>query len=100
MSDLKKELQDSLDEAPWEWLKPHLDRGTLLNVGFNMDLVDVAFRIAKDDVDYIRKLMNGNFLRRPTPVQIEKWDKTPEKKFRFIIVQPYVLIQEILEKQY
>src|SRR5690606_9344104 len=100
MNELKKELQDSLEEAQWEWLKPHLEKGTLLNIAFNMDLVEVSYRIAKDDVEYIKKLMNGNFLRRPTLAQIEKWDKLPAKKFRFIIVQPYVLIQEILEKHY
>lgn len=97
---MKKELRESIDNAKWEWLKPHLQRGTLLLIAFNLDLAEVAYRISQDDTDYIRKLMNGNFLKRPSEEQIHKWDQTPEREFRFIIVQPYVLMQEIMTKQF
>lgn len=97
---MRKTLKESIDNAQWEWLKPHLQRGTLLLIAFNLDLAEVAYRISQDDTEYIRKLMNGNFIKRPSDEHIEKWDKTPEREFRFIIVQPYVLMQEIMVKQF
>ena len=96
---MKKTLQESIDMAQWEWLKPHLQRGTLFIIAQNLELAEVAFRIAQDDTDYILKVMNDNSLKRPSEEQIEKWDKTPLAQFNFVIVQPYVLMQEIVEKQ-
>lgn len=89
-------LKRTLDEAEWEWLKPHHERGGLLILAHGLDLLDVAFRIAMDDKTAVATWLDSGELKRPTSEQAELWDKTPARKFMTVVVQPYVLAQEQL----
>ncbi|NJD90306.1 MAG: DUF2288 domain-containing protein [Geobacter sp.] len=97
MSDLKtrEELALSVDEAEWQWLKPHLDRGSLITVAAVLDLAEAAERIAADDAVQIGEWIGSSKLGKPTAEQITAWDATPRKKFLMLVISPFVLIQEI-----
>jgi len=91
----REELALSVDEAEWQWLKPHLERGSLITVAAVLDLAEAAERIAADDAAQVGAWIGSNKVGKPTAEQIAAWDKTPKKKFLMLIISPYVLIQEL-----
>lgn len=91
----RAELALNIDEAKWQWLKPHLERGSLVTVAASLDLAETGERIALDDSTCIAALINAGKIGKPTAEEIEEWDGEPEKKFLVLIISPYVLIQEI-----
>ena len=64
-------------------------------VDLKLDLIQVAQSIAEDNTAQVASWLKSGELQRPTQEQVEDWDKTPARIFKSIVVQPYVLIQEI-----
>lgn len=91
----KEELASTIDEAEWEWLKPHLERGALITVAVALDLAEAGARIAADDTETLAAWISSGKVGRPTLEEIDAWDREPRKKFLTLIISPYVLIQEI-----
>ncbi|MCM2278938.1 MAG: DUF2288 domain-containing protein [Oligoflexia bacterium] len=100
MSDQRQEIIESLkqtmDEAQWQWLLPHLQRDALVLVKPELDLLDVAYRIAIDDRPAVQAWVESGKLAKPTPAQVREWERHPDKRFTVVVVQPYVLAQEAL----
>jgi hypothetical protein len=91
---LRKNLEETLDEADWSWFAPHLKRDALILISIELDIVTVGEKIAQDDKAQVTEWIRNGKISKPTPQQIEDWNKSPEKKFLSLIVQPYVLAQE------
>ncbi len=90
--DLRQSLMDLLDEAEMDWLQPHIDRDVVVWVDGSLDLVDVGMAIAQDDANTVRRWIEEQFLIKPDADRIAQWE--PSVRFRALIVQPYVLIQD------
>lgn len=90
----RDELSRTIDEAEWQWLKAHLERGGLVVVSPELDLAETGVSIAADDIAVISRLLASSLLAKPTLEQIAAWDGERSKKFLMLIVSPYVLIQE------
>jgi hypothetical protein len=93
--DLVKKLRDSIEEGEWSWLAPHHARGAVVIVSPELDLAEVGSAVARDDVAEVGPWLQQGHLAKPTTQQAESWDATAGQKFRFLIVQPYVLIQSL-----
>jgi hypothetical protein len=92
----RTQLKENLDEAEWSWLKPHVMRDAVVIVHPQLDLVHVADAIANNQVKQVEVWLSQGLLTKPTAEQIKEWDQIPSKRFISLIVQPYVLIQELL----
>ena len=90
----KEELALTVDEAEWGWLRAHLERGGLIIVALDLDIVDVGLTIAADDSGVISGWIAEGKLAKPSAGEIAAWDDTRSKRFLSLIVSPYVLIQE------
>jgi hypothetical protein len=90
----REELARSVDEAEWEWLRAHLERGGLIVVARDLDLVETGLKIAANDSAAVRGWIDAGLLTKPSPEQIASWDRDRARKFQVLIVSPYVLIQE------
>ena len=95
MQDLKAELTENLDEAEWEWLIPHVQRDAVIVVAVELDLLDVAVAIASDNVSSVEHWISEELLAKPSPAQMGEWNSDRKKRFNTLIVQPYVLVQEL-----
>ncbi len=95
MSDLKDQLAENLDEAIWEWLIPHHENEKVVLVHQQLDLLDVGEAIANDNVVSVQEWMGHQLLSRPSVEQAESWNENRSKRFNALIVQPFVLVQEI-----
>ncbi|MGI0490619.1 DUF2288 domain-containing protein [Alkalinema pantanalense CENA528] len=93
MATLREELTESIDEAEWAWLAPHLARDVVIVVTGGLSLVEVGLAIAQDDSIAVGRWVTEQLLTKPSLEQLETWPQT--KRFQALIVQPYVLVQEI-----
>jgi hypothetical protein len=92
-ADLRAALAESLDQAEWEWLKPHLERDAVVVVMPELDLVDVGVAIANDNVLTVQWWISENMIAKPSPAQVAEWNQNNLVTFTALIVQPYVLVQ-------
>jgi len=90
----KEELALAIDEAEWQWLRPHLERGTLILVAPGLDLAEAGYRIAEDNTPMVTQWIQSGKLGKPTMAQLEAWNAAPSKLFQMLIVSPYILLKE------
>ncbi|MEA5505568.1 DUF2288 domain-containing protein [Halotia wernerae UHCC 0503] len=102
MSDLRAELTEILDEAEWDWLIPHVQRDAVIVVALDLDLLDVGVAIASDNIALVQQWIDQQLIAKPSQVQIGEWNSTAlsglnqsHKRFHTLILQPYVLVQEM-----
>lgn len=90
----KEELALTIDEAEWQWLRPHLERGTLILVAPGLELAEAGYRIAEDNTPMVTQWIQSGKLGRPSPSQVEEWNAVPTRRFQMLIVSPYILLKE------
>lgn len=95
MQDLRAELVGNIDEAEWDWLIPHVQRDAVIVVANELDLLDVGVAIASDNVSSVQHWIGEQLLAKPSLTQMARWNSDRHKRFNSLIVQPYVLVQEI-----
>ncbi|MBD2568949.1 DUF2288 domain-containing protein [Anabaena lutea] len=95
MSDLRAELQKNLDEAEWDWLIPHVQRDAVIVVTDGLDLLDVGIAIAGDDIPSVQQWISEQLIAKPSVDQVGEWNLNRTKRFNALIIEPYVLVQEI-----
>jgi hypothetical protein len=64
-------------------------------VAAGLDLVEVGVRVALDDTAAVGAWIAAGQVAKPTKPQLDAWNEAPTRKFMALVVQPYVLIQEI-----
>ncbi|MDB9317819.1 DUF2288 domain-containing protein [Nodularia spumigena] len=95
MSDLRTELTENLDEAEWDWLIPHVQRDAVIVVAQILDLLDVGVAIASDQIPSVQQWIDQGLMAKPSETQLGNWNSDRTKRFQTLIIQPYVLIQEM-----
>jgi len=93
--DIKTALAESLEPANWESLQPHAKRDALIIVSPSLDIVDVGSAIAHDETETVQQWIQKELLKKPSANQLSLWNAQPNKAFNTLIVQPYVLVQEL-----
>ena len=93
--DLHDRIKLEIFTGLWQDLKAHcLERDAVIVVAPDLDLVVAAEKVAKDEVKSVQAWIQSGRFARPTSEQLKSWESNPQKSFRFVIVQPYVLVQE------
>lgn len=95
MSDLRTELSETIDEAEWEWLMPHVKRDAVIVVSLDLDLLDVGEAIANDNIPLVQRWIDEELISKPSNQQLGLWNSNQQKRFNTLIIQPYVLVQEV-----
>lgn len=93
MSSTAEKSCAEIEEVEWHWLRLHLERGAVIVVAPPLDLASVAASLAADDTVAVGAWIAGGELAKPTLAQVEAWNAEPARRFRMLIVQPWVLIQ-------
>lgn len=93
--DLRQELAEMVGPAQWRWLSPHASKGSVVLVDSALDLVDVGVAIATDEVSIVNRWIAEALLTKPTPAQLADWGQAQSKQFQSLIVQPFVLVQDL-----
>jgi len=90
--DIRQKLMAEIEVADWEDLLPHFAHERLFACRDDLSLLDAAVAIASDDAALVRDLIRDDRLFTPDDKQAMNWFATKET-FRFLIVQPYVLVK-------
>ncbi len=93
-TNLREKLKAEIMNGLWIDLKDHAERNAIFLVSQDLDLLDVAESVASDNVEIVSEWVRSGQLVRPTPAQTSTWEKESGKAFRFLILQPHILIQE------
>ena len=92
--DLKEKLKTEVEQADWDMLKQHHEKQAVFIVSKDLDILDVGVALAQDDKESVQLWLDKEQLAKPNTNQVENFEKSPYEKFcRFIIIQPFVLIQ-------
>lgn len=92
---LREQLTENLDEAEWDWLTPHVEREVVIIVESQLDLLTVGEAIALDQATSVQHWISEQLIHKPSPEQVYEWNDQPKKRFQALIVQPFVLVQEL-----
>jgi hypothetical protein len=95
-NELLENFEKELDQTEWLLLEPHHNKETLYYISNGIELTEVAMKIAQDDVKAIKQYLDQSTMSKPTSDQIKLWKEEPLKQFNFLIIQPYVIFNEIL----
>ncbi len=95
MSGMVESFKRDLAEVNWRELKIHLKRDAIIVVSVELDLIDVGVAVADDDKTLVETWVTSNQLNKPTEKQLESWEQEPDNRFQMLIVQPFILIQDI-----
>ena len=82
-------------QTTWAGLAPHSKKDRLLLVSNELELKTVAQEMAADRVETIGQWLQQEKLIKPTKEKIATWESSEGLEFRFIIVQPWVLVKEL-----
>ncbi len=91
MSALEEKLRSELQETRWDALALHAERGRLLVVSPKLDLLTAALAIAEDKKADVETFLTAGLLRKAGEAEIAAYNGEGNPRFRFVIVQPFVL---------
>jgi hypothetical protein len=86
-------LKTEVQSVEWEAIEPHQKREAVFLCAPEQDILDVGASIALDEIDHVKELMSQNKLYKITDEIAGDYSKS--KKFLFIIIQPFVIVQEM-----
>ncbi len=92
-AELRTQLAESIDEAEFDWLKPHIQKDTVIVVNDGLDLVEVGVAIATDNTIAVQRWVSEQLISKPSSTDLAAWNNQPHKRFQALIVQPYVLVK-------
>ena len=94
MNELSEKLKNEVDDASWEMLADHHERGAVFLISQDIDLLEAGVAFAQDDkVSVAGWLKDKKLLKVDNQMAKDYASSSKEKKFQFLIIQPYVLIQ-------
>ncbi|MCA9566718.1 MAG: DUF2288 family protein [Myxococcales bacterium] len=95
MDDVREKLRAEVLACRWADLEPHHTRGGLLLVRPDLDLLEAGVALATDRTDRVEIWLTVGRLGRPNgPAVADLTARDP--RFQVVIVQPWVLAQEIV----
>jgi hypothetical protein len=91
---LRAKLNAETGKLVWKELERHFARGVVIAVAAELDLVDVAFSISRDDKAAVEAWMSRGLIRRASTEDALDWHER-QAMFWAVVAAPWVLIQEI-----
>lgn len=95
MPTIQEQLSKDVANIDWQELLPHAKRDAIIIVAENLDLLDVAIAIAQDNTALVQQWIENKSISKPSSEQLTDWNQEMQKQFITVIVQPFVIIQEV-----
>jgi len=95
MSAMKESFQRDIAEVEWRELRVHLQRDAIILVSSKLDLIEAAVAVAEDDKGRVEEWIISELIGKPDENQLASWEGELDKRFRMLIVQPFILVQDL-----
>lgn len=92
-SEIYEKLKTELQSVEFSALQPHVQREALLVCDGSLDLLQLGVDLAMDRVETIKSLMQSGKIKKLSEGESQKI--SPDQKFLFLILQPFVIVQEL-----
>lgn len=92
---MREELTKSLGPIEFSDLRAHLARGAVIVVARSLDLLDAGEALARDDKAKVAVWIEQKMIDKPSLRMIERWSKLQGAILTSLVVQPFVLVQEM-----
>jgi hypothetical protein len=93
--ELRERLASELLPSEWKMLAMHHRRDALFIVRGAVPLLEVALAVAEDRTADVAAWIEAGAIERPTPAEVEAWEREEGAQFVGVIVQPFVLAQRL-----
>lgn len=90
---LRKKLNGETARFAWKELQRFFASGAVIAVADNLDLVEVAFQIAKDNKAAVEQWMANKQLGRVPDEQAQAWLESDIALWT-VVVKPWILVQQ------
>jgi hypothetical protein len=90
---LRAKINGETARMEWKALDRFFAAGAVIAVSSDLDLVEVAYRIASDDKDAIAKWMAENRVGRVSDAQASSW-QAADASLWTVVVKPWILVQQ------
>jgi hypothetical protein len=91
-TELHNKINHETARIKWAELERHFAQGAVVFVSEQLDLIDVALRIAHDDKESVSRWMAEGKLAKVSDVQATSWS-AGDVSLWATVVSPYVLVQ-------
>ncbi len=92
--ELRAKLNSETGKIGWKELERHFARGVVIRVDAELDLIEVAARMARDDKQALEKWLTSGQVGRASAEDAEGWHER-NAEFWAVVAAPWVLVQEI-----
>ena len=92
-TDLLLKINMETARLPWTELIRHFAAGSVLTLSNELDLVDVAARISRDDKESIGRWMAEGKLGKVSDRQARDW-LAADARLWSVVVSPFILVQQ------
>lgn len=93
---IRAKLEETLSPVLGSDLGAHLKRDGVFVVAVGHSLVACGIAIATDDSASVAVWLTNGTLRRPTAHERDSWPVDETRQWNAVVVQPFVLVQEII----
>jgi hypothetical protein len=90
--ELRVKLNLETARIPWSELQRHFASGAMIFVRDDLDLIDVAARIASDDKQAVAQWLEQQRISKVTDAQAAMWFEADAALWA-VVVRPWILVQ-------
>ncbi|OWW22652.1 DUF2288 domain-containing protein [Noviherbaspirillum denitrificans] len=90
---LRAKINGETARMQWKALERFYAAGAVIAVSADLDLVEVAYRIASDDKEAVAQWMAGNKVARVSDAQASAWQEGDVALWT-VVVKPWILVQQ------
>lgn len=91
--ELRAKINGETSRLPWKELERFFAGGAVIAVSSDLDLVEVAYRVASDDKDAIAQWMAENRIGRVSDELASAWLEADVSLWT-VVVKPWILVQQ------
>ncbi len=92
LESLRRELNEQTAQMRWSELERFFASGSVIAVAAELDLIDVAARIAADDKASVLDWMQAGLLQKVNDEQATGW-QSDDALLWTVVVKPWILVQ-------
>jgi hypothetical protein len=91
---LRAKLIAETGKLPWKELERHFARGVVIKVAGDLDLIEVALAMSRDDKVSVESWLNTGLIAPASTDDAIVWN-AQQSRFWAVVAAPWVLIQEV-----
>lgn len=90
---LKAKLLQETSQFPWKELLRHFAAGTVIAVSAELDLIEAALQISRDNKEQVTRWLASGDLAKVSDVQAKAWLDNDASLWT-VVVRPWILVQQ------